>query len=85
MGQTMRRRQKTLARLHEELTTIALFDRVHDYSTDPDPADSRAYASRQARRSAIMAEIRMLSATTNHARMRTAVLLLGVMFFYLLK
>ena len=83
----MRRRQKTLARLHEELTTIALFDRVHDYATDPDPADRRAYASRQARRSAIMAEIRKLSGNKyrNQVRMRTAVLLLCVTFFYLLK
>lgn len=84
----MRRRQKRLARLHEELTTIALFDRVHDYASDPDPADRRAYASRQVRRSAIMAEIRELSANPEYrdqARMRSAVVFLCVTFFYLLK
>ena len=50
-------RRKTLALLHEELRTLALFDRVHDYAIDPDPADNGAYASRQIRRSQIMAEI----------------------------
>jgi hypothetical protein len=29
----MLRRQKTLARLHEELRTIALFDRVHEVNS----------------------------------------------------
>ena len=77
----MLRRQKTLARLHEELTTLALFDRVHDYTTYPNPADNRAYACRQIRRSQIMAEIRKLSPTEpehrNHARIGSAVLLLS--------
>ena len=56
------RRQKTLARLHEELSTIALFDRVHDFATGPDPDDNHAHVSRQTRRSEIMAEIIKLSA-----------------------
>jgi len=89
----MLRRQKTLARLHEELTTLALFDRVHDYATDPDPADNRAYAFRQVRRSQIMAEIRELNPSKpeykNHARIGTAALLLCAVGYatvhYLLK
>jgi hypothetical protein len=89
----MWRRQQTLARLHEELTTIALFDRVHDFSPDPDPADNRAYAFRQIRRSQIMAEIRELSPSKpeyrNHARVGSVVLLLCAVGYatlhYLLK
>jgi hypothetical protein len=89
----MLRRQKTLARLHEELTTLTLFDRVHDYATDPDPADNRAYAFRQIRRSQIMAEIRELSPSKpeyrNHARIGSAALLLCAVGYatvhYLLK
>ena len=77
----MLRRQKKLACLHEELRTLALFDRVHDYTTDSDPADDRAYASRQIRRSQIMAEVRKLSPSEpehrNLARMASAVLLLS--------
>ncbi len=86
-------RQQTLARLHEELTTIALFDRVHDYATDSDPADNRAYAFRQIRRSQIMAEIRKLSPSKpeyrNPALISSAALLLCVVGYatlhYLLK
>ena len=76
----MWRRRKALARLHEELNTIALFDRVHDYATDSDPADNRAYALRQIRRSQIVDEIGKLSASKleyrNRARVSSAVLLL---------
>jgi hypothetical protein len=82
-----------LARLHEELRTLALFDRVHEYATDPDPADHRAYAFRQIRRSQIMAEITKLSPSKpeyrNHARIGSAVLLLCAVGYatlhYLLK
>jgi hypothetical protein len=77
----MLRRQKTLERLHEELGTIALFDRVHDYATDPDPADNRAYELRQIRRSEIMAEISKLNPSTlenqKYARISSAVLFLS--------
>jgi hypothetical protein len=76
----MSRRQKTLAHLREELGTIALFDRVHDYTTNPDPADNRAYELRQIRRSQIMAEISTLSPSKlenqNHARIGSVLLLL---------
>lgn len=89
----MLRRQKTLALLHEELRTLALFDRVHDYATEPDPADNRAYASRQIRRSQIMAEISRLSRSKpgyrNHTRIGSAFLLLCAVGYatlhYLLK
>ena len=77
----MSRRQKTLACLQEELSTLAVFDRVHDYTRDPDPADNRAYTSRQIRRSQIMAEISRLSLSKpehrNHARIGSAVLVLS--------
>jgi len=86
-------RQKTLAFLHEELRILALFDRVHDYAIDPDPANDRAYASRQIRRSQIVAEIRKLNPPKrefrNHARIGSAVLLLCAVGYatvhYLLK
>lgn len=88
----MLRRQKTLALLHEELTTLALFDRVHDYAIDPDPANNRAYASRQIRRSQIMAEIERLRPSKpeySNARIGSALLLLCAVGYatlhYLLK
>jgi hypothetical protein len=89
----MLRRQKTLACLHEELGTLALFDRVHDYATVPDPASNLAYASRQIRRLQIMAEIRELSASKresrNHARISSVVIVLCAVGYtalhYLLK
>jgi hypothetical protein len=69
-----------LAHLREKLGTIALFDRVHDYATNPDPADNRAYEFRQIRRSQIVAEISKLSPSKlenrNHARIGSALLLL---------
>ena len=69
-----------MAHLREKLGTIALFDRVHDYATNPDPADNRAYEFRQIRRSQIVAEISKLSPSKlenrNHARIGSALLLL---------
>jgi hypothetical protein len=89
----MLRRQKTLAPLYEELRTLALFDRVHEYAVDPDPADNHAYTLRQIRRSQIMAEISKLSPSKpdyrNPARIGSAVLLLSAVGYatlhYLLK
>ena len=88
----MLRRQKTLACLHEELRTLALFDRVHDYATNPDPADNRAYEFRQIRRSQIMAEISKQSPSKpeyRNTRIGSAVLLLCAVGYatlhYLLK
>lgn len=49
-------KQKTLA-LREELRIIQVFDRVHDYAAEADPANERAYAVRQARRRQIIDEI----------------------------
>jgi hypothetical protein len=76
----MWRRQKALARLHDELDTLALFDRVHDYTQNHDLADSGAYALRQSRRGQIMAEIKELSTSEqgygNWARISSAILLL---------
>jgi hypothetical protein len=89
----MWRRRQTLVRLHEELTTLALFDRVHDYTPNPDPADNRAYEFRQIGRSQIMAEISKVSPSKlenrNQARIGSALLLLIAVgyatFHYLLK
>ena len=85
-------RRSTLTRLQEELRIIELFDRVHDYASDPNPSDNGAYAFRQVRRSQIMEEISRLKASapeySNAARL-TSALLLGavgyVTFHYLLK
>jgi hypothetical protein len=54
-------RRTTLTRLRDELSTIELFDRVHDFATDSDPADRQAYELRQIRRLQIMAEIKKLT------------------------
>ena len=69
-------RQKTLALLHEELKTLALFDKVYDYAPNPDPAADHAYAVRQIRRSQIMAEIDKLSRSKPDYTVGSAVLLL---------
>jgi hypothetical protein len=57
----MWRRQKALAALQDELRTIDVFDRVHDYSANADPADNQAYAVRRLRRAVIIAEIQKLN------------------------
>jgi hypothetical protein len=55
-------RDGKLARLHEELELLGVFDRVHDYAADdPNRADNEAYVSRQRRRSEISAEIAKLA------------------------
>ena len=73
-------RHKRLALLHEELRTLALFDRVYEYAPNPDPGDEHAYGLRQSRRSQIMAEIKKLSPTKpdyrSPARIGSAVLFL---------
>lgn len=54
-------REGKLLRLYEELTTLDVFDRVHDYGADdPNRSDNGAYVSRQKRRSQILAEIAKL-------------------------
>ena len=82
-----------MARLHEELRIIAVFDRIHDSVTEPGSADESAYAFRQIRRSQIMAEISKLKTSRpeyrNLACISSAVMLLGAVgyatFHYLLK
>jgi len=85
-------RRSALTRLQEELRIIELFDRVHDYASDPNPGDNGAYAFRQVRRSQIEAEISRLMASMPEYRTParlTSVLLLAavgyVTFHYLLK
>jgi hypothetical protein len=58
-------RRKVLATLHQELETIALFDRLHDLTREHDSADDPVHASRQIRRSQIMAEIKKLRGSRN--------------------
>ena len=76
----MWRRQKALARLHDELNTLALLDRVYDYTQDHDLAGDRAHALRQMRFTQITAEIKELSTSKleyqNRARISIAILLL---------
>lgn len=88
------RRQRTLDRLHAELETIQLFDRVHEYATQAAPADVNAYSLRQVRRSEIIAEINRLDATERErlgraARISTFVVLLCAVgyatLYYLIK
>ena len=89
----MWRRRNTLACLHEELRIIELFDRVHDYASEPCPTDNGAYTFRQIRRSEIMAEISKLKTSKteyrNLARISSAFILLCAVgfatFHYLLK
>ena len=51
-------REGKLARLHEELEILDVFDRVHDYgAVAPNRSDNDAYGFRQKRRSEIVAEI----------------------------
>lgn len=60
--------QKTLSLLQEELRTIQIFDRVHDYATEPDVTSERAYAVRQLRRKQILDEIARLRASQPEPR-----------------
>jgi hypothetical protein len=57
----MWRRQRALAALDDELRTIQVFDRIHDYAPNGDPIDNEAYAVRQIRRAQIAAEIQKLN------------------------
>jgi hypothetical protein len=55
-------REEKLVRLYEELETLYVFDRIHDYGADVrNRGDDDAYASRQKRRSEILAEIAKLT------------------------
>ena len=50
-------REGKLARLHEELEMLDVFDRVHDCGAEhPNRPDNEAYVSRQKRRAEILAE-----------------------------
>jgi hypothetical protein len=62
----MWRRQKALAALYHELRTIQVFDRLHDYSANADPADNEAYAIRKIRRAQVTAEIERLKGSRSH-------------------
>lgn len=73
--------QRALARLRDELNTLATFDRLHDLATTPNTVETRAYESRQIRRSQITAEIEMIRASRrsrvmSHIRMSSGFALL---------
>jgi len=53
-------RRSALARLHEELRNIDLFDRIHEYAPQADQVEERAYAVRQIRRKQILDDIARL-------------------------
>lgn len=61
-------RQRALARLRDELNTLATFDRLHDLATTHEAAETRAYECRQARRSQIAAEIEKIEASRHGDR-----------------
>ena len=84
--------KKRLARLQEELGTIELFDRIHDYEPCPTHSDRFAYAVRQVRRSQIIAEIQKLRENNqkirHHAGKSSVALLttvVGYIIYYLLR
>ena len=56
----MSQRRSVLARLHEELRNIEVFDRIHEYAPDADPVQERAYSGRQIRRKQILDDIARL-------------------------
>jgi len=60
--------KKSLSLLHEELRTIQIFDRVHDYAMEPDTISERAFAVRQLRRKQILDEIARLRASQPEPR-----------------
>lgn len=62
-------RSKALARLNQELSILAAFDRLHDLATTHDPAEIRAHVSRQDRRSQIATEIARLKAESQSSLM----------------
>ena len=64
----MSQRRAALVRLHEELRNIEVFDRIHDYYPDADPANERAYANRQVRRKQIQDEITRLRVSNKAGR-----------------
>ncbi|HYL16858.1 MAG TPA: hypothetical protein VEV41_27750 [Terriglobales bacterium] len=51
-------RGRKLARLHKELETIDVLNRLHEY--DPDRGDEDVYVARQTRRSEVLAAIAKL-------------------------
>lgn len=66
-------RHKALAELCDELRTIRVFDRIHDYATEADPIHERAYEIRQRRRQQILDEIARLRASKSERVMRAMV------------
>lgn len=56
----MSQRHISLEDLYEELRTIEVFDRVHEYAPVTDPANNSQYATRQFRRKEILQEIARL-------------------------
>ena len=71
-----------MTRLHDELNTLVLLDRVYDYTQDHDLAGDGDHALRQMRLTQITAEIKELNISKleyqNRARITIAILLLCV-------
>lgn len=89
----MLQRRTALANLYEELRNIQVFDRVHDFTADPDAASELAYVVRQMRRKQIVDEIaRLRAAKSEPAKRRRVGSVLAIvcaigygMLYYLLR
>jgi len=87
-------RPRALARLRDELNTLAAFDRLHDLAIAHDAAETRAFEFRQTRRSQITAELEKLrvskdNGVVNYIRVSSGFVLLCAVGYaslrYLLK
>ena len=56
-------KHKKLEHLHEELTAIALLNRLDDNRTEQTPNDTHAYAMRETRQQELLVEIARLEAS----------------------
>lgn len=63
-------RYKMLAELFDELRNIRALDRIHDFATETDPINERAYEIRQHRRKQILDEIARLRISKSKRVMR---------------
>jgi hypothetical protein len=67
-----------LLSLYEELRSIAVLDRLHEYATDSN-RNNHAYVTRQARRAEILAEITNLKAKQTWFKAHARVLSVGLL------
>lgn len=84
----MSQRRTALASLYEELRSIQVLDRVHEYTAEADVARERAYVVRQNRRKQIVDEIGRLKASNRgpakSARVGSVLVVLSVVGYVML-